>query len=103
MGTRIKLGLVLSRERTRPGLGIIEPCLRGPTSRPRLNSQDQARRLPHSATEEFGRRTAHYTRWKRFLVPVSPYRNGREQAVGSLMLDRQRGYVCDENASPFLI
>jgi bifunctional non-homologous end joining protein LigD len=107
MGTRIKLALVLLRERTRPGLGIIEPCLSSSAEAPppgpgwihkikhegfrilpRKNSAGV--RLITRAGNDFS------SRFPLIATAVS------KLSVRSCLIDSEV-IVCDENASPFLI
>src|SRR6516162_11892908 len=87
--------MVLLRERTRPGLGIMEPCLPSsaeahlPAPPGSTRSSTTASAFCQGKTRQAYRLIA---RAGNDFSSGSPYHNGREQAPGSLMLDGQRGY-----------
>jgi hypothetical protein len=82
------------RERTRPGLGIIEPCLPSPAKVP-PSGPGWLHEIKHDGFRILARRDSAgvrlITRRKRFLVSLSLYGDGSRQAPGSLVLDRRRG------------
>jgi ATP-dependent DNA ligase len=86
--------MVLLRERTRPGLGIMEP-FPGPAWIHKIK-HDGFRIL--SGKDSAGV-PANCTRRKRFLVPV-PLITTSKLPVRSCLMDSE-AIVCDENASPF--
>jgi len=79
------------RERTSPGLGIIEPCLPSPAKAP-PSGPGWLHEIKHDGFRILARRDPAGVRLitpfgKRFLVSPSLYHNGGEQASGSLVLD----------------
>src|SRR5213076_2448271 len=83
------------RERTRPGLGIIEPCLPSPAKVP-PSGPDWLHEIKHDGFRILARRDSaggatDYPRRKRFLVSLSLYRNGGQILAGAILLDRWRG------------
>jgi ATP-dependent DNA ligase len=66
------------RERTHPGLEIIEPCLPSPAKAP-PSGPGWIHEIKHDGFRILARRdAADNPRRKRFFVPLSVYRNGGE-------------------------
>jgi bifunctional non-homologous end joining protein LigD len=81
------------RERTRPGLGIIEPCL---PSRAKIppSGPGWIHEIKHDGFRILARRDSAGVRLvtrarNDFSGPLSVYRNGGRQTAGSLVLDRR--------------
>jgi hypothetical protein len=85
------------RERTRPGLGIIGPCLPSPAkvppSGPGWISRNQTRRLPDSGPTRRRWRPAHNASWQRFHGALSARCLRCRGPASTVMLDR-RGSDC---------
>jgi hypothetical protein len=76
------------RERTRPGLGIIEPCLPSPAKAP-PSGLGWIHEIKHDGFRILARRDSAGVRLitprrKRFLLSLPLYRNGGRQAPGSM-------------------
>jgi ATP-dependent DNA ligase len=91
----------LLRECTRPGLGIIEPCLPSPAKAP-LADPGWLREIKHDGFRILARRDSAGVRLisragNEFSGRLSVYCNGGEQAPGSVVLYDGEAIVCDEN------
>jgi bifunctional non-homologous end joining protein LigD len=88
------------RERIRPGLGIIEPCLPSPAKAP-PSGPGWLHEIKHDGFRILARRDSAgvqlTTRAGNDFVALSLHRYGRRQApVGSCLIDGE-AIVCDEN------
>jgi len=85
--------MVMLRERTRPALGIIEPCLPSPAKAP-PSGPGWLHEIKHDGFRILARKDGAgvrlITRKGNDFSSLSFYRDGSEQTVGSLVLDRRR-------------
>ena len=85
----------LLRERTRPRLGIIEPCLPSPAKAP-PSGPDWLHEIEHDGFRILARRDSTGVRLinepETISRPASVHRSGGRQAAGPIMPDRWGSY-----------